>query len=82
MCVGGVGGGRGGERGGGGGWGGPEMVAKERAGLLVPAAPNPSIEAIVHAVLPQKFVDHTHANAVIALTNQPDGESVVRGVWG
>jgi rhamnose utilization protein RhaD (predicted bifunctional aldolase and dehydrogenase) len=60
----------------------PDMVAQQRAALLDPAAPNPSIEAIVHAVLPQKFVDHTHANAVIALTNQPDGESVVREVWG
>jgi len=60
----------------------PDMVAQQRAALLDPAAPNPSIEAIVHAVLPQKFVDHTHANAVIALTNQPDGEALVRATWG
>jgi rhamnose utilization protein RhaD (predicted bifunctional aldolase and dehydrogenase)/NAD(P)-dependent dehydrogenase (short-subunit alcohol dehydrogenase family) len=60
----------------------PDMVAQQRTALLDPASPNPSIEAIVHAVLPQKFVDHTHANAVIALTNQPDGEALVRQTWG
>jgi len=60
----------------------PDMVQQQRAALLDPSAPNPSIEAIVHAVLPHKFVDHTHANAVIALTNQPDGEALVRQTWG
>jgi rhamnose utilization protein RhaD (predicted bifunctional aldolase and dehydrogenase)/NAD(P)-dependent dehydrogenase (short-subunit alcohol dehydrogenase family) len=60
----------------------PDMVLQQRAALLDPTAPNPSIEAIVHAVLPHKFVDHTHANAVIALTNQPDGEALVRQTWG
>ena len=40
----------------------PEMVKQQRASMLDPGAPNPSIEAILHAVIPHKFVDHTHAN--------------------
>ena len=50
--------------------------------MLDPAFPNPSIEAVVHAVLPQRFVDHTHADAVIAITNQPDGPALVEATWG
>jgi rhamnulose-1-phosphate aldolase/alcohol dehydrogenase len=42
----------------------------------------PSIEALVHAFLPPKFVDHTHADAILALTNQSDGERVVREALG
>jgi rhamnose utilization protein RhaD (predicted bifunctional aldolase and dehydrogenase)/NAD(P)-dependent dehydrogenase (short-subunit alcohol dehydrogenase family) len=53
-----------------------------RASLFDPDAPTPSIEAPVHAVLPGRFVDHTHADAVLALTNRPDGEEVVREVLG
>jgi len=59
-----------------------EMVRQQRAALLDPAAPNPSIEAILHAVIPQKFVDHTHANAVIALTNHARGEETIAEVYG
>ncbi|HEX6202762.1 MAG TPA: bifunctional aldolase/short-chain dehydrogenase, partial [Thermoanaerobaculia bacterium] len=47
-----------------------------------PEAPAPSIEAAVHAVLPGRFVDHTHADAVLALTNRPDGEAVARAALG
>jgi rhamnose utilization protein RhaD (predicted bifunctional aldolase and dehydrogenase)/NAD(P)-dependent dehydrogenase (short-subunit alcohol dehydrogenase family) len=42
----------------------------------------PSIETLVHAFLPPKFIDHTHAGAVLALTNQLDGETVVRDALG
>lgn len=59
-----------------------EMVREQRAAMLNPASPNPSIEAVVHAVLPQKFVDHTHSNAVVAVTNQPDGLELVKQIWG
>src|SRR5262249_54357502 len=38
----------------------------------------PSVETLVHAFLPATYVDHTHADAVLALTNQTDGERVVR----
>jgi len=46
------------------------------------SAPNPSVETLLHAFLPQKFIDHTHANAVLALTDQPDGEAICRDVFG
>ena len=59
-----------------------DMVREQRAAMLDPDSPNPSIEAVVHAVLPHKFVDHTHSNAVVAVTNQPDGEALVRATWG
>ncbi len=48
------------------------------------AAPSrtPSIETLVHAFLPGRFIDHTHADAVLALTNQPDGDRLVREALG
>ncbi len=51
-----------------------ELVAIERANLIDPAAPNPSVEIMLHAFLPHKFVDHTHARAVLSLIDQPNGE--------
>jgi rhamnose utilization protein RhaD (predicted bifunctional aldolase and dehydrogenase)/NAD(P)-dependent dehydrogenase (short-subunit alcohol dehydrogenase family) len=59
-----------------------EMVKQQRAAMLDPGAPNPSIEAILHAVIPQKFVDHTHANAIVAITNHKDGRKVVEDLYG
>jgi rhamnose utilization protein RhaD (predicted bifunctional aldolase and dehydrogenase)/NAD(P)-dependent dehydrogenase (short-subunit alcohol dehydrogenase family) len=51
-----------------------ELVAIERANLIDPAAPNPSVEIMLHAFLPHKFIDHTHAAAVLSVIDQPDGE--------
>jgi rhamnose utilization protein RhaD (predicted bifunctional aldolase and dehydrogenase)/NAD(P)-dependent dehydrogenase (short-subunit alcohol dehydrogenase family) len=59
-----------------------DMVTQQRAAMTDPNAPNPSVEAILHALLPFKFVDHTHANALVALTNHTDGEARVREVYG
>ena len=59
-----------------------EMVACQRGNLVDPRAPNPSVETLLHAFLPHKFVDHTHADAVLALTDQPDGEAICREVYG
>ena len=58
-----------------------EMVRQQRRLLMDPAAPNPSVEAILHALIPARHVDHTHANAIVALTNQPDGEALVAEVF-
>src|SRR5690606_16384314 len=58
-----------------------DMVTQLRAAMTNPHAPTPSIEAILHAVIPAKFVDHTHANAVIALTNNPRGAELVRETY-
>jgi rhamnose utilization protein RhaD (predicted bifunctional aldolase and dehydrogenase)/NAD(P)-dependent dehydrogenase (short-subunit alcohol dehydrogenase family) len=59
-----------------------DMVNFQRLNLLDASAPNPSVETLLHAFLPHKFVDHTHSTAVLALTNQPDGEAVAREVFG
>ena len=58
-----------------------EMVRQQRRLLINPSAPNPSVEAILHALIPSRHVDHTHANAIVALTNQPDGEALVAEVF-
>ncbi len=50
-----------------------EMVRAQRANLLDPMAPNPSVETLLHAFIPHAFVDHTHATAVLSLIDQPDG---------
>ena len=59
-----------------------DMVNFQRINLLDSSAPNPSVETLLHAFLPHKFIDHTHSTAVLALTDQPDGEAVVREVYG
>lgn len=58
------------------------MAAELKAASLDPAAPAPSVESILHAILPFRFVLHTHADAVLALTNTPDGEARVREALG
>jgi rhamnulose-1-phosphate aldolase/alcohol dehydrogenase len=59
-----------------------DMVNFQRINLLDSSSPNPSVETLLHAFLPHKFIDHTHSTAVLALTDQPDGEAVVREVYG
>jgi rhamnose utilization protein RhaD (predicted bifunctional aldolase and dehydrogenase)/NAD(P)-dependent dehydrogenase (short-subunit alcohol dehydrogenase family) len=49
-----------------------EMVRVQRANLIDPGAPNPSVETLLHAFLPHKYVDHTHSTAVLAIADQPD----------
>lgn len=58
-----------------------DMVILQRRLLLDPSAPNPSVEAILHGLLPFKHIDHTHANAIVSLTNQPNGEALVRELF-
>lgn len=60
----------------------PEMVNELRTSMTRASAPTPSVEAILHAVLPYKYVDHTHADAVVTVTNTPDGLARVREIWG
>ena len=59
-----------------------EMLAYLARSSLDPDAPRPSIETLLHAFLPDAWVDHSHADAVLALTNQPDGRRLVREVYG
>jgi rhamnose utilization protein RhaD (predicted bifunctional aldolase and dehydrogenase)/NAD(P)-dependent dehydrogenase (short-subunit alcohol dehydrogenase family) len=59
-----------------------DMVNVQRGNLIDSAAPNPSVETLLHAFLPAKFIDHTHATAVLALTDQPEGEALCRDLYG
>ncbi len=59
-----------------------DMVNYQRINLLDSSAPNPSVETLLHAFLPHKFVDHTHSTAVLALTDQPEGEAIARETFG
>ncbi len=59
-----------------------DMVLQQRAAMTNPNAPAASIEAILHAILPFKFVDHSHANAISALTCSKDGEARTRELFG
>jgi len=59
-----------------------DMVNVQRLSLLDAGAPTPSVETVFHAFLPHRFVDHTHANAVLAVSDQPDGEELLREVYG
>ena len=59
-----------------------EMVNVQRANLLDSAAPNPSVETLLHAYLPHAYVDHTHATAMLALANLPGVADAVREIFG
>jgi rhamnose utilization protein RhaD (predicted bifunctional aldolase and dehydrogenase)/NAD(P)-dependent dehydrogenase (short-subunit alcohol dehydrogenase family) len=59
-----------------------DMVLQQRAAMTNPNAPAASIEAILHAILPFKFVDHSHANAISALTCAKDGEARTQELFG
>ena len=58
------------------------MVDAQRGALMSSAAPNPSVETLLHAWVAPRYVDHTHANAVLALSDQPDGEAICRDLYG
>ncbi|HEX9685197.1 MAG TPA: bifunctional aldolase/short-chain dehydrogenase, partial [Burkholderiales bacterium] len=60
----------------------PRMMNELATQVTRAGAPAPSVEAILHAILPYKYVDHTHADALLALTNTPDGERRAREVFG
>src|SRR6201985_3649423 len=59
-----------------------DMVNYQRINLLDSGSPNPSVETLLHAFLPHKFVDHVHSTAVLALTDQPDNKAMAREVYG
>ncbi|MCH2135588.1 MAG: bifunctional aldolase/short-chain dehydrogenase [Phycisphaerales bacterium] len=58
------------------------MVREIRRTMLDPTGPTPSVETLLHAFLPHRFIDHSHADAIIALSNRPDGASICREVFG
>jgi rhamnose utilization protein RhaD (predicted bifunctional aldolase and dehydrogenase)/NAD(P)-dependent dehydrogenase (short-subunit alcohol dehydrogenase family) len=60
----------------------PQMVNELNTHMLRAGAPSPSVETILHAILPYRYVDHTHADAVLSVSNAPDGERRVREIYG
>ena len=60
----------------------PQMVNELKTHMTRASAPSPSIETILHAILPYKYVDHTHADAVITVTNTANGEKRIREIYG
>jgi rhamnose utilization protein RhaD (predicted bifunctional aldolase and dehydrogenase)/NAD(P)-dependent dehydrogenase (short-subunit alcohol dehydrogenase family) len=59
-----------------------DMARELRVSTIDPATPSPSVEAILHAIVPFKWVDHTHADAVLTLTNSVNGADLVAQVFG
>lgn len=59
-----------------------DMVKNQRMAMTNPSAPNPSVEAILHAIIPYTFVDHTHADAVVTVTNTPGGKKRIQEIYG
>ncbi len=60
----------------------PQMVNELKTHVTVSGAPTPSVEAILHAILPYTYVDHSHADAVITLTNTPGGLQRIKEIYG
>ena len=58
-----------------------DMVSEQKAAMTNKSAPNPSVEAILHALIPYKFVDHTHADAIVTISNSKNGLEDVKKVF-
>ena len=57
-----------------------DMARVQRSSLVDPMAPTPSLEFLLHAFMPHKFIDHTHASAVLSLIDQPNGAELCKEV--
>jgi len=60
----------------------PQMVNELLTQLKNASAPNPSVETILHAVLPYRYVDHTHADSVVTISNTPNGKNLLQEIYG
>jgi len=58
-----------------------QMMNELATHTLRAGAPAPSVETLMHAILSDKYVDHTHADAVLAVSNSPDGASRAREIY-
>ncbi len=59
-----------------------QMAQMLRTAQTSPDAPKPSVEAVLHAIVPFKFVDHTHADAVVTITNTEKGMERIGQIYG
>ena len=58
------------------------MLNEFRTHLFDHRSPTPSLETLAHALIPKRFVDHTHADAILALTNQTGGRKLIDEALG
>ncbi len=58
-----------------------DMVRLQKEAMTDKSAPNPSVEAILHAIIPFKFVDHTHADAIVGISNSVNGETLIKKLF-
>ena len=58
-----------------------EMVSGQKKAMIDPTAPNPSVEAILHALIPFKVVDHTHADAIVTISNSKQGQTHIKSLY-
>ncbi len=58
------------------------MVREVRRCMLDPSGPTPSVETLLHAFLPHRFIDHSHADAILALSNRENSEASCRALFG
>ena len=58
------------------------MVNFLRNNLLNPSSPNPSVETLLHAFLPHKYIDHTHSNAILSLVNLENSNTILKKIFG
>jgi rhamnose utilization protein RhaD (predicted bifunctional aldolase and dehydrogenase)/NAD(P)-dependent dehydrogenase (short-subunit alcohol dehydrogenase family) len=59
-----------------------DMVNAQRTRMLDASGPNPSVETLLHAFLPHRYIDHSHADAILGLVDQPDAETLCRTLFG
>ena len=59
-----------------------DLVSQQRLAMDEPDSLMPSVEAILHAIIPFEWVDHTHADAIVTITNTPSGENLIGEIYG
>ena len=59
-----------------------QMVNELLVNMTKAKSPTPSVEAILHAIIPFKYVDHTHADSFIAISNSINGEEIIKNIYG
>ncbi len=59
-----------------------ELLLESRRLLVDPNAPNPSVEALMHGLIPYKYVDHTHPDVIVTLSNIQNGEEILKRILG
>ncbi len=58
-----------------------DMVFSQKKAMINPSAPNPSVEAILHALIPFKYVDHTHADAIVTISNSKNSNKLIEELF-